>query len=1029
MNRLIPLAGLIAWLVLPSLASAQSEQYMVSDFSAASVSVFDPNNSNSLTTLLHTGSGAAAVAVSPDGRFAYVANTNSNYLSIMDLTIRAEIRRVPLPFGSRSVAILPDGSRLVVPGFNGSLTVVNTSDFSTQSVSTTGQLCDDSLVCDSPQDVNSPTAVGVGTKFYINYRAANIAVRLSVLDVGGGTPVLSSIPGTVTGRAGSARSTIAATSNGQYVVAIRNGNIALVVNTTTNSLASTFTTTHCTTGAISISHNAASPVAYISGTDTGAGTTTCVEADSVGANGVLTFVNAGALPFIPPASGLGGFGSAISVNDSKLYVAVRGLISGSNFAIVDTAALTVSLSLRPVDDPNGLADALVQLTPPGTAPTISRVIPTLVVNNAAAAQRTIRVSGANFAADGLVRLGNLNPLAASQVGAQLQVTVPLGAAAQTADVIVTDPNGALPLSSKNQSGILRGQFLIANPPTFQPANQVVAGNADDTISVLNVSTNASIAPSIAGFPFTLGVAITPGGDRAYVSEFFPANVNVYNFETGAKEASIFLNSQNTGYNGIASAKSINGSGGAVVYVTSLNDPTATGQVLFAIGADPASPGTLNQVIQTISLSSASFDNPGALAVSRDGRYVYSDAYLFESPANSGTLIIYDTLGSGSVAAVLPMNNIQPNQERLEISPDGNYLLMEMSDGSIGVFNIGASPLNPSQSFTIAAPHAGQLFSYRIPRNMPNRLIALESPGNYLHVFNFDPSTSNFTHLGQAVVQTAFSPADLDVTPEGSLVYVTIPNDDAVAVLDASKVAASDPAAQLTKIRAGIAVAALAVRPGTPTPAGSNVQVQPIAQVSITFSGVTTPGETNVATTNTTPVSLPAGFQVGSIPVYFEITTTAAYTPPVTVCFTYNPALVPAPESALRVAHYDVSLNAWVDVTVPPVDTVNHRICAQVSSFSPFVIGIASPSFLLDTLGAVITKNISPMGIRNSLLAKVQAAKAAANRGNNNAAANQLIALGLEIAVLSHVNASVRAQAAYLEDLIVSASALLRTCGR
>src|SRR5262249_50699562 len=157
-----------------------------------------------------------------------------------------------------------------------------------------------------------------------------------------------------------------------------------------------------------------------------------------------------------------------------------------------------------------------------------------------------------------------------------------------------------------------------------------------------------------------------------------------------------------------------------------------------------------------------------------------------------------------------------------------------------------------------------------------------------------------------------------------------------------------------------------------------VNVQPTQGVSISFSDVTTAGATTVTTTNVTPFSAPAGFQISSLPVYYEVATTAAFSNAV-VCFRYNPALVPSPESSLRLAHFNRAIDpvtgqvfGWEDVTVPgSPDTTTHTICGQVSSFSPFIIGIASIDYLFNSLLADISAlptATTPVGIMRSLRA-------------------------------------------------------------
>jgi hypothetical protein len=123
-----------------------------------------------------------------------------------------------------------------------------------------------------------------------------------------------------------------------------------------------------------------------------------------------------------------------------------------------------------------------------------------------------------------------------------------------------------------------------------------------------------------------------------------------------------------------------------------------------------------------------------------------------------------------------------------------------------------------------------------------------------------------------------------------------------------------------------------------TPAGGPVTVNlgdPASYgspITVTFSQVTQAGVTGVsiADPNNGPAP-PANFALGNPPVYYDFSTTALFTPPVTVCIPYGNVSNP---SGLAVMHDENGL--WVDRTVSN-DIPNHRICARVNSFSLIAI--------------------------------------------------------------------------------------------
>ena len=130
-----------------------------------------------------------------------------------------------------------------------------------------------------------------------------------------------------------------------------------------------------------------------------------------------------------------------------------------------------------------------------------------------------------------------------------------------------------------------------------------------------------------------------------------------------------------------------------------------------------------------------------------------------------------------------------------------------------------------------------------------------------------------------------------------------------------------------------------------TPVGMNVTVAG-GPVTVNFSGVTQAGATTV--TEIDPAT--AGTQPGAywlsqgLPAY-EITTTAQYTPPVTVCINLPSVNDPAVFASLRILHGENGM--LVDRTILPPDSPapdfnSKTICARVSSLSPFVVAQLLP---------------------------------------------------------------------------------------
>ncbi|HEY6211559.1 MAG TPA: HYR domain-containing protein [Vicinamibacterales bacterium] len=147
-----------------------------------------------------------------------------------------------------------------------------------------------------------------------------------------------------------------------------------------------------------------------------------------------------------------------------------------------------------------------------------------------------------------------------------------------------------------------------------------------------------------------------------------------------------------------------------------------------------------------------------------------------------------------------------------------------------------------------------------------------------------------------------------------------------------------------------------------TPPGDNVVVRPAdpstgaAPITIAFDEVTQGGTTGAYSTGTAPW-LPPNFTLGNPPVAFEVYSTATFTD-ATVCI-QDPGVT----AATRMFHYVGGQP--VDVTILPVDAVNHVICGRVTSFSPIALAseIPVPPLTItvpDSIFAEATGNLSAM---------------------------------------------------------------------
>jgi hypothetical protein len=132
--------------------------------------------------------------------------------------------------------------------------------------------------------------------------------------------------------------------------------------------------------------------------------------------------------------------------------------------------------------------------------------------------------------------------------------------------------------------------------------------------------------------------------------------------------------------------------------------------------------------------------------------------------------------------------------------------------------------------------------------------------------------------------------------------------------------------------------------GTTIPAGGSqstgagggvapVTVEPMPDVSLTFTDVTGDGPTNVVQTTDAP-TLPGGFQLANNGLFYEIKTAATYTPPIRICL--PTASLPQGVTP-QILHYESG--NWVNVpTAVEGEGEDEVACGNVNSLSPVALG-------------------------------------------------------------------------------------------
>ena len=837
--------ALIVWvatLILTGTAFGQTaERYVTLDFNRATAHVFDAAT-NTEVAAIKVGNGPHSIVISPNGRLAFVSHFNSNYVSVIDLTIAAEIKRIPaLVF---QLGISADGATVVGTDQNDDgITVIDASTLSViRTISFNGRLGDDPTV---DGDAFASNPVVVGNKVYLETE-----FDFGVIDLGTGIVTdLGSTP------ASNFLDPIAdvsvATADGRFVMINRDGALVFI-NTSTNLVRSAsldFTFAFAVSASRTVSANGVN-YAYI--------------LRIVGASVHLSIVD---VPFgiigdlaLPQSFPIDLLAHIVPNSDGTRVLLTTHAVK--NVYIVDTSdPFAPALVGSPISlDTNirGVDERITLNQPPATAPVVATVSAPLVVNSAATA---LQVSGSGFAPDAQVRIGHLDPQAAQFISSSLlQVSVPADAPAQDASIIVTNPNLSQGAAGADQSGILRNALVIASGPAFQPSNEVAIVNAGDaTLSVLNASTTATPNPVFPAPDRIVGLAITPDGKRGYVERTFaPATIDVFNFLTNSFEASVPLNASPAGQPGqtrgiVIAPRFSTGKPAAYVASSVRTGPGRFSLNLYVIDADPAS-ATFNTVVAILPTGEPQASSTsGAIAVTPNGHFAFVNGFELNG---TGDLIILD-LTSG-VSTVIPMGTLGVSafQPMLELSPDARFLVLVANDGSAHVFDV-SNPPAPILFATIqSTPPAGFRPLRLLPRIIGNTMYTFDHVQNVVAIFNFNPAANNFSQLATFAFPAA--PTNFavvhDVTPDGKLMYLPLREQDSVAVIDTAKVLAGDPSALLTEIGAGISPHLAAVRPPTPaTPVAATTVTRYTGATSQNFHDITNLSATLVVQGTSAPI--------------------------------------------------------------------------------------------------------------------------------------------------------------------------------
>lgn len=812
-NEVNPLDNTKAAAVIVAASGNAQDAYVIDDNATASIRFLQPGSLTQFASVPFVmAQPRMRPVVMPNGRLLF---TGLSYIGVFDLSIGAEISRIPVPV-TGPYSLTPDGTTLVVPSRD-SVVLVNTATFQTTTVDLNGLVGDDPS---NTNDINLGTAVIANNKAYFNptgLQMGSTSVGLPIVVVDLATHAVSTLAFPTLNLAPNNNfedPAAAATPDGHYLVALRRDGV-VIFDLTTNTVA-------LRNPAIAVNGNWSLTIPRTLNDPN-------VFAYLTSNRGVYQLDVRTGSPTFGQVIGLVATTSNVDINGSSFpepfhpsLVAHSGYLLTDDFyktiTITDTREMQTAQAIAATDfilsgiDLNSSSTAVVDFTAVAGAPTVSSVSPSTITTDGG----TINVFGTNFAAGAMVRIGQNLPLPATFVSStQLQVSIPAGVPAQSAmDVIVTVPNTSGDISQQNLSGIVRGALSVELSASVPLATPLVSSMYSNGVTTINRRSQFSaIAQSPLHEVEGTGAVTTDGsylitpvsGDQINSTTKVDGGIAITNLATGATTIQTSPVAGTTAQS-MQLVPSINPNGGApVMYLAAAND-TYSDLVVETIDANPAS-GTFGTVLNTVhaGVPAGTYPVQFGLAVTPDGRYVFAGGEDLSSGSSSYRVFVFDMLNQTLVGNFNPASVGAAQTQRLMTYAGGALLMVLSNNTDIGAFDVTTTPGAASLSNTMKAilPEGavslttnGFAFSNNIIYASETAVLTNGTTAPTLQAFNFDKANGNFSPIGIYTASPATGSGAVSVSGDGTQVYLTDTDADQLQIFDQNKLVTNTPGAQL-----------------------------------------------------------------------------------------------------------------------------------------------------------------------------------------------------------------------------------------
>ncbi|BBX70329.1 YVTN family beta-propeller repeat protein [Mycolicibacterium psychrotolerans] len=720
----------------------------VTNTSSRSVSVID-TATNTVIDTVRVGHRPTAVRVSPDGTRAYVTNTYSRSVSVIDTATNTVIDTVRVGLRPTALAVSPDGTRAyVINSYSRSVSVIDTA---TNTVTDT--------VCVG----KFPTRVAVSPDGSRAYVTNSHSRSVSVIDTD-----TDAVIDTV--RVGRLPNHVAVSPDGTraYVTNTYSRSVS-VIDTDTNTVIDTVRVGWAPT-AVTVSPDGTR--AYLSNTYSRS-----VSVIDTATNTVIDTVRVGWAP------------TAVAISPDGTRTYVTNSYSGS-VSVIDTATNTVIDTVGV-----GRGPVAVAVTAGGSLPIVTPPSPPVISDPTTGAMTgflgvfdpdgdpltfTLAPGGApNYGTVTIDATGNYTHMP----NGAAQIRVGLGVPIQDSFTVnVTQPsaggNGQVYVVNANSNSVsvigaeptpVSRTLAAATAATAAPAALAAEDGFSTQVTIENIQIGpAELVPAtIPGLNDTFDVAVSAGGTRAYFTK--PGESTVWVVNTA--DNTVTVDPISVGLYPTAVAAS---SDGTRVYVTNYGDDT-----LSVINTEPNTPG-YNEVIGDPIPGIG--DAAVAVAISPDGTRAYVTHYgdvplsvvdIDPDSETYGTVTtIEGTTGSFGVA-VSPDNNwvyVATNPVLvIDTNADSETYNKVVDTVGIGTGNMGwGAAVTPDSNHVY--PDGSRVYVTGF-----DTVLAIDT----------DPASATYNQ----VVGTIFTPMSVSghgvafSLPDGSLAYVANSNTNNVSVID------------------------------------------------------------------------------------------------------------------------------------------------------------------------------------------------------------------------------------------------------